>query len=264
MRNKFTLVACLFLTITASAGTLEIIAEDAGGGILRVGYAIRQGAELPVGFGIDISLSNSAQFQSLLSVNPSFPLYPGTLVIDDQTGNITDDGTAIVPFDHASALGGLGTSGLTMELGIDFTPFMYPFDPFNPTVDTRDFNGDFVVDYRDLSLFTYDWLMESGSIADISGESIVNMTDFGFFTQGDSSVAVSGWLAQFQLDGNGAASTTVTISENLLRGGVVGDNGVAFDVIYPEAVTVVVPEPTVVLLLGLGSLGLRRIRRKII
>ena len=266
MKQVVSLVLTLILAGVVSAGTVRITAEDAGGQMLRIGYEVTSGLELPIGFGLDILLDGPATFQGVVSASPYFPIYPGTVSIDFYTGVITDYGTPVAPAFCPDAFGGLGTSGATIEMGVEGNPlYLFGFDP-------RDFNGDYSIDNKDLAVFVNDWLEDAGGIVilsapplspDLNGDGTVNLWDYSIFVAGrhDAPPAVVTELLLLQLDGNGAATTTVTIFENLTRGGIGGGGGMPFDVILPEPFTVVVPEPATLLLLGAGGLALLKKRR---
>ena len=247
------------LAAASSAGTIRITAEDAGNQALRIGYEVTGGAELPVGFGLDISLSGPATFRDVLSASPDFPVYPGNFARYIQ---VNPDGlienwdvpgyTPVALSSDLGALGGLGTSGVTIEMGV----YGNPQDAFGSPL--RDFTGDFWIDDHDLEIFAAYWLATFGAPADLNGDGTVNFCDYGIFVDGryDEPPPVVTELLLLELDGNGAATTTVTIFENSLRCGIVNSQGLMFDVILPEPITMVVPEPATILLLGLGSLGL--------
>ena len=92
MKQVISLLLTLILAGPVSAGTIRITAEDAGSARLRIGYEATGGTELPVGFGLDITLSNGATFQSVVCASSYFPIYPGTIQID-ASGNIMDEKT---------------------------------------------------------------------------------------------------------------------------------------------------------------------------
>jgi hypothetical protein len=240
MRYILPLLLTLFLAGGAHADTFRITAEDAGGARLRIGY---EGATA-LGFGLNITLTNGATFHTVVSTNPSFTIYPGTICIDI-SGNVIDFGTPIAPSIDPDTLGGLGTSGVTIEMG--YIPW------FEMCSDHRDYNQDYVKDMKDLVLFLCSWL-ESDAFIDLSGDGFVNFADYGIFAEGHNApnAPPSGLheLILFQLSGNGADTTTVTISLNPARGGVADSKGLIPDVILPGPFLVAVPESPTVLPLG--------------
>jgi hypothetical protein len=239
MRYILPLLLTLSLAGGANAGTFTITAEDAGGARLRIGY---EGASA-FGLGLNITLTDGATFNTIVSTNPSFTIYPGTILID-MGGNVTDYGTPVAPSIDPDTLGGLGTSGVTLEMG--YMPW------FDMCSDSRDYNQDYVKDMRDLVLFLSSWL-EQSELIDLSGDGFVNFADYGIFAEGDNAPNVPPGsldeLILFQLSGNGAATTTVTISLNPARGGVADRLGLIPDVVLPEPFLVAVPESPKVLLL---------------
>jgi hypothetical protein len=256
MKRFVPLVLTFTLAGLAIADTVRVTAEDAGNCRLRIGYEVTGGTEVPVAIGLDICLSGPAIFSGVVSASPYFPIYPGSLLIEG--GGIIDYGTPVADAFYPGTLGGMGTSGVTIEMGVAGEPL----EEFGP----RDFNGDARVDLIDLVIFVGHWLETTESTflePDLDHDGVVDFLDYGIFVDGryDFPPLVMGELLLLQLDGKGATTTTVTIFENVVRGGIVGEPGVVLEVMLPEPFTMVVPEPATVLLVGLGSLALTRKRR---
>ncbi|MHC4308763.1 MAG: hypothetical protein ACYSSN_02355, partial [Planctomycetota bacterium] len=170
MRYLLPLLLTLSLAGGANAEAFRIIAEDAGGARLRIGY---EGASA-LGFGLDITLTNGATFRTAVSATQSFPIHPSTIQID-LAGNVIDLGTPIAPASGPNTLGGLGTSGATIEMG--YIPW------FEMCFDSRDYNQDYIKDTRDLVIFLDSWL-EHSTFIDLSGDGFVNFADYGIFAEG--------------------------------------------------------------------------------
>jgi len=261
MKPLAPLILVFVLAGTSSAGTISIIAQDVGNSELLIGYEVTGGSELPVGFGLDIELSGPATFRDVLFSSPHFPIHPANVVVDSVTGDITNYGSPVAPAGYPNTLDGLGTSGITIEMAVEGEPIVGELLILSCPI--GDINGDCRVDNQDLEIFAAYWLATFGAIGDLNGDGTVNFCDYGIFVDGRyDAPPTEASLLWIQLDGNGAATTTVTISENSLRCGIVDDQGMPFDVILPEPFTMVVPEPATILLLGLGGLALLRRRRR--
>lgn len=257
-------------TTLVNAGTITITAQDAGNSMLRIGYEVTGGDKLPIGFGLDIILSEPAIFTDVVCASPHFSIYPGNfdrhIWLNPVTGVVDDwDVPGYIPVALPSdpgALGGLGTSGATIEMA-----------PYGNSVEwgelgfnwMSDITGDARIDDMDLAVFMSYWLAVTFlSQPDLNADGFVDFVDYAIFVEGryDMLPVSVPELLLLQLDGNGASATMVTISENLIRGGIVDEQGMYFDVILPEPFTMVVPEPATLLLLGLGGLALLRRRRQ--
>jgi len=251
-----------------NAGTITITAEDAGSSMLRVGYEVTGGVELPIGFGLDIVLSEPAIFTDLVSASPHFPIYPGNfgryITVDPVTGGVVKwdvpgYNPVASPYDPG-ALGGLGTSSATIEMAQYGSSAVMGEPGFNGM---SDFTADGRIDDRDLAVFVDYWLASillSPPPADLNRDGWVDFMDYAMFVEGRYGMTPPSMpeLILLQLDGNGASTTMVTISENWIRAGIVDEQGMYFDVILPEPFIMVVPEPATLLFLGLGGLMLRK------
>jgi hypothetical protein len=225
---------------------------------LRIGYEAT-GERIPVAFALDIHLSNGATFDSVASTTGPFFFYPASFrdYINPANPNWEyPHYLPVAPAGDLGALGGLGTSGITIEMAAMLNPYL--------TGDSdADFDGDGVIDLLDSSIFTEHWLMDGG-LADLNGDGFVDFSDYTFLLNGSFSFIppMAGDILWLQLNGNGAETTIASISLNLVRGGIVLEDATPAATILPTQVTVIVPEPATVVFLVLAACFVRKAHRR--
>jgi len=81
---------------------------------VAVSYNAAADGNLPRAFGLNITVS-AGTIGSISSDSDDFWVHPGTIVITN--GSVTNEGSPVAPAADPCALGGLGTSGMTIEMG---------------------------------------------------------------------------------------------------------------------------------------------------
>jgi hypothetical protein len=122
MRKLCFMLASLLLTAPVFAGVTVSCEQVPDTNQILVKYV--SDANLPRAFGLDITVDSGATIGTIVSGSTSsyFWVYPGTIDINDITGDIDNPGTPVAPSDDPCALGGLGTSGMTIEMGSLYDP----------------------------------------------------------------------------------------------------------------------------------------------
>jgi len=131
MKKQGILLLAIILTLCAispSAATVFLHCADLGNGVVELRYDSTEEAVPVRAFSLDISVSNGI-ILSIGNLNPDYWIYPGSfsryVFIDAETGEIEEvlpGYTPIAPSDDPGALGGLGTDGMTIEMGALYPP----------------------------------------------------------------------------------------------------------------------------------------------
>jgi hypothetical protein len=130
MKKIVLFLMVLLMTVPVMAATnVTINAVDKGGGVVAITYNATGGDVS--GFGLDINVPSGKTITAIndYNVGESLPppgkkgygIFPGTIDINATTGVVDDNGTPVAPSTDPGALGGLGTSGITIELGTLYT-----------------------------------------------------------------------------------------------------------------------------------------------
>jgi len=119
MRSKLltNLIAAVIIMLLARPTTATVIvaAEDLGGCIVEFTYDSSDESSLIRAFGLDITVDHGATIESIFDCSPYYNVYPGSIVIGD--GGVDDSGSPVAEAGSFGALGGLGTGGITIEMG---------------------------------------------------------------------------------------------------------------------------------------------------
>jgi len=130
MRKLCFVLMVLLFTAPSFAGVAINCAQVGDTNVVEVSYVASDDANRPRAFGLDITLDSGMLIGDIVSGTESedYWVYPGTIVIE--SGSITDAGTPMAPGDDPGALGGSGTSGMTIEMGSLYND---PCDPEHNT-----------------------------------------------------------------------------------------------------------------------------------
>jgi hypothetical protein len=115
MRKIIFVLATLMFAAPALAGVT--ICTQTSGNEVTLTYDASAEAELVRAFALDITVQG-ATITAVKNPNPSYDIYPGSIVIDENTGQVIEDGTPVGDAgQYEGTLGGLGTNGVTIEMG---------------------------------------------------------------------------------------------------------------------------------------------------
>jgi len=128
MKKMIFALTVLMLVAPAWATNVTITAVPVGGTDVEIWYETDD--SLPRAFGLNISVDSgrtiegcSAEFVGQCdAVGQGYGIFPGTIDINDDTGDVDSNGTPVAPNDAPGAEGtGLGTSEIVVELGSLYT-----------------------------------------------------------------------------------------------------------------------------------------------
>jgi len=114
--KKMILVAMLLLVAPAMAAVNLSCDVNEGAGTLSISYNASSETELVRAFALDIEITGGTTIESVISANANYYIYPGTIVID-ANGDVNDFGSPVAPANDPGALGVLGGSAITIEMG---------------------------------------------------------------------------------------------------------------------------------------------------
>jgi hypothetical protein len=131
MRKVILILAVVLFTVPAWAAVTINCDQVGTTNNVLVSYNSTGETKRVRAFALDITVSTGTITAVDDSVSTWYTIYPGSIVIVD--GNVTDWGTAVAdPCDLPSdTKGGIGTNGITIEMGALFTP---PGDPNKPPI----------------------------------------------------------------------------------------------------------------------------------
>jgi hypothetical protein len=143
MRNIVVTLAVLLLAAPALATTVAIKAVDEGGGVVSIGYTVTGSPPKVRAVALDITvdagtidaISDFAKGESTAAA-PGFGIFPANfsrhITVDAATGEVASwdvaNYTPVADAADAGALTGLGTNGITIEMGALY----YPPDDSSP------------------------------------------------------------------------------------------------------------------------------------
>jgi hypothetical protein len=117
MGKHAAIVIAMMFAIPAWAG-VQIECNINASNQVTISYDASAETELVRAFALDVTVDSGQTIDSVVSTNPDYGIYPGSIVID-AGGNVTDYGSPIAAQSDypGDTLGGLGTGGVTIEMG---------------------------------------------------------------------------------------------------------------------------------------------------
>lgn len=132
--NSFVLI---MLSAPLASADVVVSCSDLGGGVAEFSYDASDEPVLIKAFALDITVNNGATIDSVFdykigestAAQPGYGIFPGSIIIDGNTGVVIDWGTPIGSGDYPDTLPGLGTYGVTIEMaslyeGIENAPLV--------------------------------------------------------------------------------------------------------------------------------------------
>jgi len=131
--KKIAFVLAVLLLATPTWAAVTITATQVGD-TNEVEISYSTDGNLPRAFGVDITVTDG----NIVACTPEmvgecdatdqgYGIFPGTIVIEAD-GTVSDYNTPVAPSDDPGALGGLGTAGITVEMGSLYTDANAPAD----------------------------------------------------------------------------------------------------------------------------------------
>ena len=112
MKKLVLVLAVLLVSLPAMAAVTIDVNCLAGDGVYTVSYVTD--ANLPRAFALDIEV-DAGTIDAVGSLSADYDIYPGSIVIID--GDVNDPGSAVCDNSYPDTLDGLGTAGVTIEMG---------------------------------------------------------------------------------------------------------------------------------------------------
>lgn len=131
--KKFILPLAVVLIATPAWATVAITVEDEGGGVAAINYAVSGEPNKVRAVALDITVDTGtidAISDFMKGEGPGFGIFPASfrdyITVDPATGEVTtwdvNDYTPLADPNDPGALGGLGTAGITIEMGALYYP----------------------------------------------------------------------------------------------------------------------------------------------
>ncbi len=109
------LMAAVLIPTWSAMGAVYINCTDLGNGVIQLSYDFSEEEVRVRAFSLDVRVSDGI-IVAATEFNPYYNIYPGSIIIDEY-GEVTDYGSPICPPTHPGTLPGLGTYGVTIEMG---------------------------------------------------------------------------------------------------------------------------------------------------
>jgi hypothetical protein len=108
-------VVLVLLAASPSAAIVVLNCTDLGNGVVELSYDATQEASRVRAFSLDVRVS-AGIITSIGNLNPDYCIYAGSIIFDEY-GEVVDWGTPIADSSYPGTLSGLGTGGMTIEMG---------------------------------------------------------------------------------------------------------------------------------------------------